>query len=83
MYQVKKSKTVKRPKFLLMSAQVDPVLVPQSHAFSEKLKSFGVECNHVTVHGSNHFTIIRNLMRIFGKKDESVLKLIVDFIFQN
>ena len=82
-HQVKKSKTTRRPKFLLMNAELDPVLVEQSHAFAEKLTNTGLDCKHVTVHGSNHFTIVTNLVRIFGENDQSVLKLTVDFIFKN
>lgn len=81
-HQVKKSKTTRRPKFLLMNAELDPVLVKQSHAFADKLTNSGLDCEHVTVYGSNHFTIVTNLVRIFGENDESVLKLTVDFIFK-
>ena len=62
---------------------MDPFLEQQSQDFSEKLKTFGIECDHVTVHGSNHFTIITNLERTFDDNDRSVLKLILNFISQN
>ncbi|KAL4236719.1 hypothetical protein ACF0H5_005103 [Mactra antiquata] len=64
------------PKFLLLCAEKDFFLKPQSYQFSQTLDEMNLQCKHVEIPGTNHFTIITNIQTTDG----SPLSYVIDFI---